>query len=112
MMFAMSVYVVAQLKFKDRPAYDRYQARFGRVFARFRGTLLAADDAPVVLDGAWPLDKLVLMSFPDEAAYHEWADSPAYREIAVDRIAGADSVALLVRGIERLSGAATPSTTT
>jgi uncharacterized protein (DUF1330 family) len=39
------------------------------VFAQFRGTLLAADDAPVVLEGAWPRDKLALMSFPDEVRW-------------------------------------------
>jgi uncharacterized protein (DUF1330 family) len=97
----MSVYVIAQLKFKDRPTYNRYQARFAQVFAQFKGTLLAADERPTVLEGEWPRDKVVLLSFPDEAAYHEWADSPAYREIAVDRIAGADNIALLVRGFDR-----------
>ena len=38
----MTVYVLAQLRFTDRPAYDRYQARFMDVFKRFKGRLLAA----------------------------------------------------------------------
>jgi len=97
----MTVYVIAQLKFKDRSTYNRYQAAFAPVFARFKGTLLAADDQPTVLEGEWPRDKVVLLSFPDEGAYREWADSPAYQAIAVDRIAGADNIALLVRGIHR-----------
>lgn len=37
----MTVYAIAQLKFTDRAAYDRYQARFLDVFRRHRGTLLA-----------------------------------------------------------------------
>jgi hypothetical protein len=89
----------------------RYQARFGRVFARFRGTLLATDDAPVVLEGAWPLHKAVLMSFPDGAAYTSGRIAGVSRDLGrPDR--GVDNVALLVRGIERLPSAATPSTTT
>ena len=97
----MTVYALAHLSLKDRAAYDRYQARFMEVFRRFRGRLLAADESPVVLEGHWPMNKLVLMSFPDESAFREWAESPAYQEISKDRKAGADAVVLLVQGIAR-----------
>jgi uncharacterized protein (DUF1330 family) len=65
----MTVYVIVQLKMTDRAAYDRYQARFLDVFKKFSGRLLSADEKPVVLEGAWDRDRLVLMSFPDEAAF-------------------------------------------
>jgi uncharacterized protein (DUF1330 family) len=97
----MTVYVIVQLKMTDRAAYDRYQARFFDVFKKFQGRLLSADESPVVLEGAWDRDKLVLMSFPDEAAFRAWADSPEYREISRDRKAGADGIALLAKGFER-----------
>jgi uncharacterized protein (DUF1330 family) len=67
---AMTVYVIARLKMTDRAAYDRYQARFFEVFRKFSGRLLSADESPSVVEGDWNRDKLVLMSFPDEAAYH------------------------------------------
>ncbi|HEX5380055.1 MAG TPA: DUF1330 domain-containing protein [Phenylobacterium sp.] len=95
----MTVYAIAQLTISDREAYGRYQARFLEVFGRFRGRLLAADEAPQVVEGAWDREKLVLMSFPDEAAFRDWADSPDYREIAKDRLAGSDAVVLLVRSV-------------
>ncbi|BBZ62673.1 DUF1330 domain-containing protein [Mycolicibacterium monacense] len=95
----MTVYAVAQLRFTDRTAYDRYQAAFMEVFARYSGTLLAADDAPRVIEGEWTGDKVVLMSFPDEAEFRRWADSPEYQQISVDRRAGTDTVVLLVHGI-------------
>jgi uncharacterized protein (DUF1330 family) len=95
----MTVYAIAQLRFTDRERYNRYQARFMDVFKRFNGRLLAADEAPAVEEGQWDREKLVLMSFPDEAAWRAFADSPAYREIAADRLAGADAVVLLVKGI-------------
>ncbi len=65
----MTVYVMAQLKFTDRAAYDRYQARFFGVFSQFEGTLLAADEQPLVVEGEWQRDKVVLMSFPHAEAY-------------------------------------------
>ena len=65
----MTVYVIVQLKMTDRAAYDRYQARFFDVFKKFNGRLLSADESSSVVEGDWNRDKLVLMSFPDEAAY-------------------------------------------
>jgi uncharacterized protein (DUF1330 family) len=94
----MTVYVVAQLRFTNRAAYDRYQARFMDVFRQFKGRLLAADERPTVVEGTWDREKVVLMSFPDTAAFTEWSQSPAYHEISKDRVAGADSVVLLVKG--------------
>ncbi len=94
----MSCYVLAQLKFRDLAAYRRYQAQFFEVMRRFKGQLLAADEAPRVLEGTWQQDKVVLIWFPDEAAFRAWESSEAYQRIAVDRAAGAETVSLLLRG--------------
>ncbi|MFC3711527.1 DUF1330 domain-containing protein [Sphingoaurantiacus capsulatus] len=94
----MTVYAIAQLRFTDRAAYDRYQARFMEVFLKHPGRLLAADEAPQIIEGASDREKVVLMSFPDEAAFRGWADSPEYQAISVDRRAGADAVVTLVKG--------------
>src|SRR5882672_1903453 len=94
----MTVYVIVQLKMTDRAAYDRYQARFFDVFRKFNGRLLSADERPAVLEGTWDRDRLVLMSFPGEAAFHAWAGSPEYLEISKDRKAGADGIVLLAKG--------------
>jgi uncharacterized protein (DUF1330 family) len=40
------------------------------------------------------------MSFPDQAAFRDWAQSPEYQEISKDRRAGADTVVLLVKGLQ------------
>ena len=94
----MTVYVIVKLKITDRAASDRYQARFFDVFKKFNGRLLSADEEPAVLEGVWDRDKLVLMSFPDEAAFRAWSDSPEYLEISTDRKAGADGIVLLAKG--------------
>ena len=95
----MTVYAIAQLTITDRTAYNRYQSRFMSVMNRYKGRLLAADEHPQVVEGQWDREKLVLLSFPDEAAFREWADSPDYQEIAKDRKAGSTAVILLVKGI-------------
>jgi uncharacterized protein (DUF1330 family) len=96
----VTVYAIAQLRFTDRAAYDRYQSKFMEVFRRHPGTLLAADESPQVVEGQWDREKLVLMSFPDEAAFRGFVQSPEYLEISKDRRAGADTVVLLVDGLQ------------
>jgi uncharacterized protein (DUF1330 family) len=95
----VTVYAIAQLRFTDRAAYDRYQIRFMDVFRRYQGTLLAADESPQLIEGAWDRDKVVLMSFPDEAAFRLWSESSEYQEISKDRRSGADTVVLLAKGL-------------
>ena len=95
----MTAYVFAQLSIHDRARYDRYAAAFFPTLQPFGGRLLAADEAPQVLEGDWDREKLVLIAFPDAAAAKAWAASPAYQAIAVDRLAGSEAVVLLAEGL-------------
>jgi uncharacterized protein (DUF1330 family) len=95
------VYVIAQLSIHDRERYDRYTAGFMDVLRQFQGRLLVSDEAPRVVEGAWQGDKIVVLSFADEASYQAWASSDAYRAIAPDRIAASEGPVLVVRGVER-----------
>lgn len=96
----MTVYTIAQLKFTDIAAYRRYQAKFPDVFSKFDAKVLVADEKPMVVEGEWPRDKIVVLAFPSEAEAQRFATSPDYLEIAKDRKAGADAVVLLVKGFE------------
>ena len=100
----MSVYIIAQLKFTRRELYDRYQSRFMSVFKKFKGKLLVADAHPVVLEGEWPRDKVVIMEFPDAAAAEEFQHSPDYQEISVDRKAGGVRLPRRARGMAARQG--------
>jgi uncharacterized protein (DUF1330 family) len=68
------------------------------VMKKFKGRVLAADEHPRVVKGSWDREKVVLLEFPDEPSFREWAESPEYLEIAKDRKAGSDAVILLVKG--------------
>jgi uncharacterized protein (DUF1330 family) len=95
----MTVYVIAQVKFIKEEYYRRYQSRFAEVFKPFKGRLLVADEKPKVLDGEFTRDKVVVMEFPDEGEAMRFLDSPAYQEISRDRILGAETLSLLVKGL-------------
>src|SRR5215213_4375468 len=91
----MSVYVIAQILITDRDLYNKYQARFLEVFSKFKGQLLAADENPQIIEGNWNQEKVVLMKFPDQQSFEDWAFSPEYEEISKDRQAGSEAVVLL-----------------
>jgi len=95
----MSVYAIAQLWIHDPARYGRYVERFMDVFKNYKGRVLAADESPVVFEGPWDGSKVVVLSFPDEASFRDWAESAEYQEIAEDRKAAARSVIVMVHGI-------------
>src|SRR5580704_12716176 len=99
----MSVYAIAQLWIHDAVTYGRYVDRFMEVFKNYKGRVLVADESPLTVEGAWEGDKVVVVSFPDERSFRDWAESPEYLEIAKDRKAGAKSVIVLVNG-SRVTG--------
>ena len=96
----MRVFVLAQLTIHDRGRYDRYAARFMDVLRHFDGRLLAADESPDVLEGAWPHQKVVLIEFRDRDEAMRWATSPQYRRIAIDREGASSAVVLSFQGLQ------------
>ncbi len=95
----MTVYALAQISVHDRERYNSYAARFMAVLTEYEGRLLAVDEHPEVIEGEWPYDKVVLMSFADRPAFEKWAYSPEYQEISKDRIAATTGVVILARGL-------------
>jgi len=96
----MSVYAIGQLWIPDPARYGRYVQRFMDVFKKYKGSVLAADSSPIVFEGPWDENRIVVLSFPDEASFRDWAESAEYQEIAKDRKAGAQAVIWMVRGID------------
>ncbi len=98
----MTSYIIAQLRFTDVAAYRRYQRAFPAVFARFKGRLLVADEAPAVKEGEWPFNKVVVMAFPDEDEANRFAQDLEYQTISKDRRLGAETVSIMARGVANL----------
>ncbi|MGC4892675.1 DUF1330 domain-containing protein [Micromonospora sp. DT31] len=95
----MTVYALAQLTIHDPERYGRYVAAFLPVLARHGGRLLAADTAARVVEGEWPYDKAILLSFDSREDFERWSTSSEYREISRDREAATEGVVVLLDGI-------------
>jgi uncharacterized protein (DUF1330 family) len=97
----MSVYAVAQISIHNRERYETYMSRFMPILTRYEGRILVADENVDVLEGKWPYDKIIILSFKDRPSLERWANSPEYQEISKDRVAGTDGVVLVVNGVGR-----------
>jgi uncharacterized protein (DUF1330 family) len=95
----MTVYVINNMTIHDREQYKTYLHAFMPVFQKYEGTVLAAQSGLVPLEGSWPFDRTVLLSFPSREAAHRWAQSPEYQAIAKHRIAGTVSNVVMLDGL-------------
>ncbi|HEU4429840.1 MAG TPA: DUF1330 domain-containing protein [Myxococcota bacterium] len=95
----MPVYIVAELTIDDRAEYARYEAGFMEIFQRYRGELLAVDEAPRVIEGEWKHTRTVLLRFPDQAEAERWYRSPEYQAIAQHRWRASRANVALLKGI-------------
>ncbi len=96
--WTMTVYAIAQIKFLDREAYDTYAQGFMEVFQNFKGSLLAVDDHPVVMEGAWGFERMVLISFPSQEDLLDWYESPAYQALAEHRWNASEGIIVMAKG--------------
>lgn len=82
------VYVINNMTIHDKDQYKKYLGEFMPIFERYGGKVLAAQNAPVPVEGAWPFHRTVLLSLPSRDAFDRWVDSAEYKAIAAHRIAG------------------------
>ena len=97
----MAVYAIAQFKVTKPELYQRYLDQFMDVLIQYKGKLVAADSGPIVVEGAWDYDKIVVIQFDDADHLGNWANSPEYQEISKDRLAGTAGCVLVVHGVNR-----------
>lgn len=96
----MTCYLIAQINVHDREGYRKYLEGFDEVFKDYDGAILAADKEPEVLEGQWPYQRTVLMSFSDKEEARRWYNSPQYQALARQRQGASDSNIVLVKGME------------
>jgi len=94
----MSIYLLTQQTFTDEARYRQYEKAFPAVFKKFNGKLLVADESPIVLEGSWQMNKVVIMQFATTDEAKAFSSSSEYQAIQADRIAGTTGSVLLLKG--------------
>jgi uncharacterized protein (DUF1330 family) len=102
----MPCYAVGQLKVHDWDLYKKYQLAFRDLFPEYDGRVLAADNAPAVLEGEWPHQRFAMLEFRDRAEAERWYHSEAYQAaIKSFRWPASTGSLIFVEGLPRSPGA-------
>jgi len=96
----MAHYFLAQIRIHDNDGYAKYLEDFDEIFSRYRGTYLAIDESPDLLEGHWDYTKSVLVKFISKQDFEDWYYSDEYQKILKFRLNSADCDTILVKGIE------------
>jgi uncharacterized protein (DUF1330 family) len=94
----VSCYFIAQIRIHDREEYRLYEEGFDEIFAKYNGEVIAVDDHPPVLEGAWPYTRAVMIRFPNESEARRWYDSTEYQTLAQHRLQASNADIILVKG--------------
>ena len=96
----MSVYIIANISIHDGDEYEKYQAGFGEIFARYEGELLAVSDEPQIIEGEWPHTRAVVIRFPNADEARRWYSSSEYQEIAKHRRRASKASIIALEGLQ------------
>ncbi|GCE16863.1 DUF1330 domain-containing protein [Dictyobacter kobayashii] len=96
----MAVYFVVDIKVHDPQLYEDYRKQVGATLEKYGGKFLIRGGAFEVIEGEWPLQRLVMLEFADTAQFKRWYSSPEYSRIREIRFQASDARAILVQGVD------------
>ena len=96
----MAVYGIALINIDDRDGYSTYEQGFFEVFSKYRGELLAVDEAPRVKEGKWDFTRTVIVKFPSETEFNRWYHSDEYQALAKHRFKASAAHLAVVNAFE------------
>lgn len=94
----MSVYFLANIRIHSEQEYRSYLEHSTEIFARYKGSYLAVDNAPEVVEGDWDYSRAVLISFETRDDFDAWYHSEAYQEILQFRLSASECDSILIQG--------------
>ncbi len=95
----MTTYIVAQINIDDRTEYAKYEAGFAEIFSRYNGQMLAVDENPTVIEGAWPFTRTVIIQFPSKDDANAWYRSDEYQALAQHRFDASTANIAFIEGL-------------
>ena len=95
----MPVYFIARMSIDDAETYGSYARQAAPSIGTSGAKVLAADDAPTVVEGDWDGPRTVMLEFESEEAFRAWYDSSEYQEAAKLRRASTRTNAAVIHGL-------------
>ena len=94
----MSAYVIVQERVTDEEMFAAYRKEVLPTITSHGGRFLVRGGALSVLEGEWPLPRLVVIEFPSRAAADAWYKSPEYQKLLPLRLKSSVGNLVIVDG--------------
>jgi uncharacterized protein (DUF1330 family) len=95
----MAAYIFASVEITDPAAYEDYRKRVPAIIAAYGGRYLARGGAVERLEGDAPLNRLVILEFPDMVQLKAFYNSAEYQPLLAIRKRTARSNLLAIEGV-------------
>ncbi len=95
----MSAYLVVDIRIHDQVQYREYVKRVPRLVEKHGGDYLIRGGNPVILEGSWQPERLVVLRFPDTQSARAFLDDPGYVPVKAIRHQAAETNLVLAEGI-------------
>jgi uncharacterized protein (DUF1330 family) len=91
-------YIIADVEVTDPDEYRAYLPLVGPSQVAYAGVTFVRGENLEVLEGDWPLHRLIVIAFPTPECAHAWWDSAEYREAKAIRQRAARTDMVVVAG--------------
>ncbi|HXR19014.1 MAG TPA: DUF1330 domain-containing protein [Steroidobacteraceae bacterium] len=95
----MAAYIFASVEISDPAAYEEYRRRVPTIIAEYGGRYLVRGGAVERLEGDAPLNRLIILEFPDMARLKAFYNSAQYQPLLAMRQRAAISTLLAIEGV-------------
>ena len=97
-------YVIFTEDIRDEAGMSVYARQAIPTITQAGGQVIAADDAPELIEGSWHGKRTAVLEFDPVEAARNWYRSPEYQGVVGLRRAAADSNVVIVVGFEMPAG--------
>jgi uncharacterized protein (DUF1330 family) len=95
----MSAYLLASIQITDAAAFEEYRRHVPAVIAAYGGRYLVRGGAVERLEGNAPLNRMVIVEFPDMARLKAFYHSADYQPLLAMRQRAATATLLAIEGV-------------
>ena len=92
--------MIVDVDVNDPEGYERYKSEVPALIAKHGGEYLVRGGEFEVLEGEWQPTRLVVFSFPNRQAIHDFVNDPEYAELKALRQSTASSSLVAVDGMD------------
>ena len=95
----MPAYLIVQEAVNDEAMFAEYRKAVLPTLQAHDGRFIVRGGAMTVLEGQWPMPRLVIVEFPSRAAAEAWYRSPEYQKILPLRTSSTSGNMIIVDGV-------------